>query len=150
FPSVEATVSLTETEISQALTEISPAVMGGWIQKIHQPTERTLVFEIRVPGHTHRVMISCQPGAARIHFITRSLPNPVSPPAFCQYLRAHIQGARIDAVRQVVDDRIVEWNLSTKEGPRTVVCELTGRKSNLLVLADGLVVRQLNREPAVG
>jgi predicted ribosome quality control (RQC) complex YloA/Tae2 family protein len=138
-------MSLTAIDIEQVLEEIEPVIQGGWIQKIHQPTARTLIFEIRMPGQTYRVLVSCQPESCRIHFVSRLLPNPYSPPIFCRFLRAHLQGARIDQLNQLTEDRLIEWRLTTREGPRTVMCELTGRKANVLMLdANQIVLRDWN------
>jgi predicted ribosome quality control (RQC) complex YloA/Tae2 family protein len=140
-------MALTTTEIQQVLSEIEPALRGGWIQKIQQPSDDTLVFDIRVPGHTHRVLISCRPETSRLHLTSRHLPNPPAPPPFCQFLRAHFQGARIDSISQVPNDRVIEWSFTGKDGPRTIVCELTGRNANLLVLdADRRVLRDLHHQ----
>ena len=140
-------MALNTTDIAQVLEEIAPLLRGGWIQKIQQPTAHTLILDIRVPGHTHRLLISCQPETTRLHLIRHTLPNPPTPPAFCQFLRAHFQGARIDDIRQVPNDRIVEMHLTGKEGARTMVCELTGKKANVLVLgADGQVLRELTHQ----
>lgn len=144
-------MALTASDIERVLRELAPAVTGGWIQKIFQPELRTIVLEIRAPGQTHRVLISCEPETARIHLLSRPLQNPAQPPAFCQFLRAHIQGGRISAVRQVPIDRIISWHLTTKEGDRQLVCELTGTRANML-LADstGIVLRDLRHGPLVG
>ncbi len=139
-------MALTASELERVVRELAPAVTGGWIQKIAQPGPLTLVLDIRVPGQTHRVLISCEPETARIHLLSRPLQNPMQPPAFCQFLRARIQGARISTIRQVPNDRIVFWELMTKEGDQQLVCELTGTRANvLLVDAAGLVVRELRR-----
>lgn len=145
-------MALTATDIAQVLAEIAPVLRGGWIQKIQQPTAHTLVLDIRVPGHTHRLLISCQPETSRLHLARRPRPNPPTPPAFCQFLRAHVQGARIDDIRQVSDDRLVHIHLTSQEGAGTLVCELTGKKTNILVLdADGRVVRDLmNQRDRIG
>lgn len=138
-------MSLTDLEITHVLAEIEAAVGTGWIQRVSQPSVSTLVFEIRVPGRTHRLLVSCQPECARLHLVTRPLRNPPSPPAFCQYLRAHVQGARIDGFRQISGDRIVEWRLTTKAGPRTLLCELTGRRANLYLLdPEGTILKDLS------
>ncbi|HMU56028.1 MAG TPA: NFACT RNA binding domain-containing protein [Nitrospira sp.] len=143
-------MSLTDLEITHVLAEIEAAVGTGWIQRVFQPGARTLVFEIRVPGRTHRLLVSCQPECTRLHLVTSQLRNPPSPPAFCQYLRAHIQGARIDGFHQIPGDRIVEWRLTTKEGPRTVLCELTGRQANLYVLdSEGVILKDLSGDRAL-
>jgi predicted ribosome quality control (RQC) complex YloA/Tae2 family protein len=138
-------VALTAPEIAKVTGEFAPALAGGWIQKIYQPTDRTLVLEIRAPGRTHRLLISCHREATRLHFTTEVFQNPPTPPPFCQFLRAHLQGARIDQVEQIQGDRIVQLALTAKEGPCRLVAELTGKSSNLLVLDEaGRIRRDLN------
>ncbi len=143
---------LNVSDLEQVLKEISPILRGAWIQKIHQPAARTLVLDVRVPGHTHRLLISCEPNSARLHFTTHSQVNPPTPPPFCQFLRAHFQGARIDDIRQISNDRIVELVLTGKEGAGTIVCELTSRKANILILdVERRVLRDLlQQQPLVG
>ena len=138
-------MALTATEIAKVTDELAPALAGGWIQKIYQPTARTILLEIRAPGQTHRLLISCHQESARLHFTTSAFQNPPTPPPFCQFLRAHLQGARIDHVEQIQGDRIVQLALTAKEGPCRLVVELTGKTSNLLVLDDaGRIRRDLN------
>jgi predicted ribosome quality control (RQC) complex YloA/Tae2 family protein len=138
-------VALTASEIAKVIDELAPALAGGWIQKIYQPTDRMLVLEIRAPGRTHRLLISCHPETARLHFTTAAFQNPPAPPSFCQFLRAHLQGARIDQIEQVQGDRIVQLVLTAKEGPCRLVAQLTGKTSNLLVLDEaGHIRRDLN------
>ena len=130
-------MALTTQDISAILQEVAPVLTGGWIQKIYQPTPLTIVLEIRTPRQTHRLLISCFPETARLHLATAPMQNPASPPPFCQFLRAHLQGAHVDTITQVQDDRIVRIDLTTKTGPRVLIAELTGKTSNLLVLDDG-------------
>jgi predicted ribosome quality control (RQC) complex YloA/Tae2 family protein len=125
---------LTASDVTEVLAEIAPVLRGGWIQKIQQPTDRTVVLDVRMPGQTHRLLLSCQPDSARLHITTHSLTNPPTPPPFCQFLRARFQGARIDDIRQMEHDRIVELRITSREGAHTIVCELTGHKANILVL----------------
>jgi len=138
-------VALTATEIAKVTSELASALTGGWIQKIYQPTDRTLVMEVRAQGQTHRFLISCHQESTRLHFTTSAFQNPPTPPPFCQFLRAHLQGARIDQVEQIQGDRIVQLALTAKEGPCRLVVELTGKTANLLVLdAAGHIRRDLN------
>ena len=143
-------MALHALDIVNVLSEIVPVLGNGWIQKIQQPSDRTLLFEIRVPGATHRLLVSCEPGMARLHLSRRPLPNPPSPPSFCQFLRAHLQGARIDHIQQQPNDRIVAIHLTTKHGSGTVVCELTGKTANVLVLdANQCILRDLTRQSQI-
>jgi predicted ribosome quality control (RQC) complex YloA/Tae2 family protein len=140
-------VALSATEIAKVLDECAPVLAGGWIQKMYQPTDRTVVLEIRTPGRTHRLLISCCPDNARIHITTTAFHNPPTPPPFCQFLRAHLQGARINRIEQLHGDRIVQLALTAKEGPYSLVAELTGKTSNLVVLDEaGRIRRDLHRE----
>ena len=127
-------MGLSTADIAAVVEEIAPVLTGGWIQKIHQPTPHAVTLEVRVPGQTLTLLLSADPETARLHFTHRPLSNPPAPPAFCQFLRAHIQGARIDAIAQVPGDRIVRVNLTAREGPCTLVAELTGRHADLLLL----------------
>ena len=121
-------MGLSTDEIAAVIRELGPALTGGWIQKIFQPTPSSIVIEVRTPGQTLPILLSADPDTARLHFNSGKLPNPPSPPSFCQFLRAHVQGARVDSVTQVPGDRIVRIGLTAREGLCTFVAELTGRR----------------------
>lgn len=125
-------MALSATEIGSIVQELAPALADGWIQKISQPLPDCLLLEVRVPGHTRRLFCSLRDGTARIHLVHESLPNPPTPPSFCQLLRARVQGARIDGITQLPGDRIVRLNLTSRDGPVALVAELFGRNADLL------------------
>ena len=127
-------MALTATEIGSIVQELAPALMEGWIQKVTQPLPDVVLFEIRVPGHTRRLLCSVHDETARLHLVRQNLPNPPTPPSFCQLLRARVQGARLDGIRQVADDRIVRVDLTSREGPVSLIAELFGRNADLLFL----------------
>lgn len=129
-------MGLSASDVTALIKEIAPAIATGWIQKVFQPLSRAVTLEIRTPGQTLSLFLSADPETARLHLLTQRFPNPPSPPPFCQFLRAHIQGARIDGLEQMQGDRIVRLRLTAREGPCTLIAELTGRKANL-VLVDG-------------
>lgn len=124
-------LSLSEAEIGAVVAEIRPAVLHGWIQRVYQPSDYGIVLEIRAPGRTLDLLISAHPGTTRLHLVRKKPANPIHPPAFCQYLRARLHGARVDNVRLVPHDRIVEVGLHGKEGAYILIAELTGRSANL-------------------
>jgi len=140
-------MGLSTADIAAVVEEVAPALTGGWIQKIHQPVPDTITLEIRAPGRTLLLLISTATETARFHLVSQPLPNPPAPPTFCQFLRAHIQGARIDTIAQVPNDRIVRVNLTASEGPHTLVAELTGRHAELLLLnSQEKVLASLNED----
>lgn len=127
-------MALTATEIACIVQELAPALAEGWIQKIFQPFSSSLLLEVRVPGHTRRLLYSVRDETARVHLVRENLPNPPTPPAFCQLLRARIQGARIDGLAQIPGDRIVRLDLTSRDGPVALIAELFGRHADLLLL----------------
>lgn len=127
-------MALTATEIGSIVQELAPALTEGWIQKITQPLPDVVLFEVRVPGHTRRLLCSAHDETARLHLVHRSLPNPPTPPSFCQLLRARIQGARIDGIRHLAGDRIVRVDLTSRDGPVSLIAELFGKHADLLFL----------------
>jgi predicted ribosome quality control (RQC) complex YloA/Tae2 family protein len=145
-------MALYRSDLVLVLAEITPALRGGWIQKIYQPRPRTIIFDIRSLGQTHRLLICCELDGARLHLTTRPHQNPPTPPPFCQYLRAHFQGARLNEIHQISNDRIVELQMTGKEGTHTIVCELTGHKADMLVLdTERRVLRDLaNKRDLIG
>ena len=130
-------MALTATEIGSIVQELAPALTEGWIQKVTQPLPDVLLLEIRVPGHTRRLLYSVHDETARMHLVRQTLSNPPTPPSFCQLLRARVQGARIEAIRQIADDRIVRVDLTSRDGPVSLVAELFGRNADLLFLDGG-------------
>ncbi|HMV56496.1 MAG TPA: NFACT family protein [Nitrospira sp.] len=137
-------MALTATEIGSIVQELASALADGWIQKISQPLPDTLILEIRVPGHTRRLLYSLRDDTARLHLVHQHLPNPPTPPSFCQLLRARIQGARIDTLQHMSGDRIVRLDLTSRDGPVSLVAELFSRNADLLFLdGEGLVLATL-------
>ncbi len=127
-------MGISAEDVTSVLREVAPALKDGWIQKVYQPGSRTLVLEIRTPGQTRLLLLSADPETARLHLSTLKLPNPPAPPAFCQFLRARIQGAHVDALEQAGDDRIVRLRLTTRDGPASLIGALTGRQATVLVV----------------
>jgi len=141
-------MGLSAADIAGVIEEVAPAVVGGWIQKVYQPSPRTVTLDIRTPGQTVSLLISADPENARLHLLTLRHSNPPLPPSFCQYLRAHIQGARIDTIEQVQGDRIVRLRMTSRDGPCALLAELMGRRANVLMLdGENRIVTTLEPAP---
>jgi predicted ribosome quality control (RQC) complex YloA/Tae2 family protein len=134
-------VALTIGEIALVVKEIAQPLVGGWVQKVYQPHDEAISLEIRAQGKTLTLYFSADPETARLHFLSTKPLNPPTPPPFCQLLRAHLEGARIERVEQVGDDRVVRLDMQREGKPVTLVAELTGRTANLILLDEGGTVR---------
>jgi predicted ribosome quality control (RQC) complex YloA/Tae2 family protein len=126
-------MAMTVSEIGAVLCELRPALTGGWVQKIGEPLPDVIVLDIRVPGRTIRLLISINPDHARLHTATKPHVNPSVPPPFCQFLRSRLMGARLDRIEQLNDDRIVRLDFTAASGIWSLIAELLGRHTDLLV-----------------
>src|SRR5438093_8261619 len=125
---------LTTIEIREVLAEIAPPLVGGRVQRVYQPHPEAITLEIRAKGKTLTLYFSADPETARLHLRSKKPLNPPTPPPFCQLLRAHLEGARLERIEQVGDDRIVRLVMKRDGKPVTLVAELTGRTANLMLL----------------
>ncbi|HIN33581.1 MAG TPA: fibronectin-binding domain-containing protein [Nitrospirales bacterium] len=121
-------------EIAQVLQEIAIPLQGGWIQKIYQPGPLAVTLEIRIEGETLHLHISAHPQIPRLHLLTQKYANPSSPPQFCQFLRRHLQGAKVVSIEQVTDDRIVRLRYQKTQDTGSLMADLIGRGANLYLL----------------
>src|SRR5438445_5998839 len=120
-------MALSGTEISSVLQEIAPAILGGTVQKIFQPAEAMITLEIHKRRRTVLLLLSADPDFGRIHLLGRRPLNPPTPPDFCQFLRAHLEGGRLVGIVQWRGDRIVRLAIAWHEVPLLWNGELTGR-----------------------
>lgn len=134
-------MALTTAEIRAVLEEIAPPLIGGRVQKVYQPHAEAISLEVRSQGRTLTLHLSADPETARLHFLSRKYANPPTPPPFCQLLRAHLEGARIERVGQVGSDRIVRIDMTRDGQSVALVEELTGRTANVIVLDQHGAVR---------
>ncbi|MBI5249986.1 MAG: NFACT family protein [Desulfomonile tiedjei] len=128
--------------------ELNESLPGAFVNKIHQPLPREIVLRMRARGGGEKkLVLSADPQLGRIHLTSMKIPNPPRPPKFCAFLRAHFQGAIIDAISAAEDDRVV--TICGSRGPsgdrseRRLILELLGRDSNI-VLVDGLTGKIMN------
>lgn len=115
------------------------AAVDCHIDKIHMPGKNEFIFALRGREGTKRLFLSLSPDCPRVSFTDTVLENPANPPMFCMLLRKHLASGRILAVEGIGAERLLLFRVqSTNElGDRvvnTLVCELTGHKTNLILL----------------
>jgi len=116
-------------------------LVGGRIQDIRQPDAHTVVLFVYAQRAEHRLLLSIDPQHARLHKITSKVPNAPVPPPFCQSLRKHIEGGFIKSLHMVGFDRVVEIAVQTREGIYTLIAELMGKHSNLILVDPGGLIQ---------
>ena len=119
--------------------ELRRELVNGRIQKINQPFEQELVLQIRSNRQSHRLLLSAHPVFGRIQLTQTTFENPAQPSTFIMILRKYLQGALIESIEQVENDRIVEITVSNKNEigdhiQATLIIEIMGKHSNILLV----------------
>ena len=119
--------------------ELRSELVNGRIQKINQPFEQELVLQIRSNRQSHRLLLSAHPVFGRIQLTQTTFENPAQPSTFIMVLRKYLQGAVIESIEQIENDRIVEITVSNKNEigdhiQATLIIEIMGKHSNILLV----------------
>ena len=119
--------------------ELRRELVNGRIQKINQPFEQELVLQIRSNRQSHRLLLSAHPVFGRIQLTQTTFENPAQPSTFIMVLRKYLQGALIESIEQVENDRIMEITVSNKNEigdhiQATLIIEIMGKHSNILLV----------------
>ncbi len=132
------------------VAELSEKLTGGRIDKIFQQSKSNFTFTVRQPGQSFLVKISTAPQNPSI-YITESAPeNLPEPPTFCMVLRKNLESGRIAAIRRHELDRIIFIDVDSigaggKIQTVTLVAELIGKYSNLILISEGTIIAALKK-----
>ena len=130
--------------------ELMPLI-GGRVEKIHQPSREEIVISIRTKQGGKKLYISANAGSARVHITEKTVDNPQTPPMFCMLLRKHLGSGKLIDIRQDGLERILflDFECVNELGDVvtvTLACEIMGRCSNLVVINnEGRVIDSIKR-----
>lgn len=125
---------------SRAITnELSLALKGGRINKIHQPFQNEILMVIRANGKNHRLLLSVHPSYARVQLTNEIYENPNEPPMFCMLMRKHLEGFILEDIRQIELDRILIFEVKGRNelgdiSNKQLIVEIMGRHSNIILV----------------
>ena len=130
--------------------ELRRDLLGGRIQKINQPFDQELVLQIRSNRQSHKLLLSAHSVFGRVQLTETTFENPAVPNTFIMVMRKYLQGAVIEAIQQVENDRILEISVSNKNEigdsvAVTLVIEIMGKHSNIILLdkASGKIIEAI-------
>ncbi|HFU4204181.1 TPA: NFACT family protein [Streptococcus suis] len=120
-------------------TELKTNLEGGRIQKINQPFEQEIVLNIRSNRQSHRLLLSAHSVFGRVQLTQTEFTNPKVPNTFTMILRKYLQGAIIEEIRQLENDRILEFSVSNKDEigdhiQASLIVEIMGKHSNIILV----------------
>ena len=137
--------------LSAVRRETEQAVLGGRIDKIHQPSRDEILLHIRSKTGACRLLLTANPARPRMQLTQRPRENPAEPPMFCMLLRKYLTGGKILELRQPPMERLAELVIeaSNEMGDKVIrrlILEAMGRRTNLLLLdGEGRIVDCLRR-----
>lgn len=112
-------------------------LIGGRVDKIHQPDKNEIVIVIRNGGINHKLLMTAASSSPRLHLTNVTRKNPQEPPMFCMLLRKHLTSAHITDVKQINFDRILEITFECKDEldttvHKSLIIEIMGKHSNII------------------
>ncbi len=133
--------------IRRAAKELHALLVGGKINRVSQVNKDELTFIIYTGKSTLKLVVSANASNARVCLSATEKEPLAVPPNFCMLLRKHLQNAEIIAVRQHEFERIIELDLyctsDFSSANRTLVCELMGKYSNVVLVERGVILGAL-------
>lgn len=130
--------------------ELRQELLYGRIQKINQPFNQELVLQIRSNRQNHKLLLSAHPVFSRIQLTRTAFENPAVPTTFIMVMRKYLQGATIENISQIENDRILEISVSNKNEigdnvAATLIIEIMGKHSNIILMdkASGNIIEAI-------
>lgn len=121
------------------VNELRETLLSGRISKIHQPYENEIVLVIRSRGKNHRLLLSAHPSYARVQITQIDYQNPDNPPNFVMMLRKYLDGAILESIEQIENDRVIHFHFAKRNELGDLqniilIAELMGRHSTIVLV----------------
>lgn len=125
--------------VLKAVTKELTCLIGGKIQKIHEPDENEVLLSIYCNGLQYALSINISSNLYSVYLTTNKKVNPLIAPNFCMLLRKHLINYRINNIKTLGLERILIIELNGKDENNNIitkklVVELMGKYSNILLL----------------
>lgn len=93
--------------------ELNQLLAGGRIVRVNQPYPSEMILVIRANRHNYSLLVSANPSYPRIQLTNIPYKNPAVPSKFAMNMRKYLEGALVESVSQIENDRIVKITCST-------------------------------------
>ncbi len=130
-------MSLTSVDVRVLVHEAENLIVGAWITNIYQMSSNIFIFKLRKP-ELGQIFLLVEPGK-RFHITKFNRKMPTEPPQLTKQLRSHLRDRRINELKQVEADRVIELNIGPDKGYRVVI-ELFGEGNLILISPNDKIV----------
>ncbi len=127
--------------------ELQATLLDGRVQEIVLVDPLSLGLEIYSQRQRRYLLLSANSAHPRVHLVGEKLRRgPETPVPLLLLLRKYLPGARLAQVTQPAFERILAFEFATTQGAVTLVAEIMGRRSNIILLAaDGTIMEAIKR-----
>ncbi len=144
------TLSLDGAFLHIVKNELLSALSGARVDKIYQPAREEIIIALRGYNGSKKLLMSANSASARVNLTESAPDNPAQPPMFCMLLRKHLCGGRLSRILQDGLERILRFDFEcvNELGDRvlnSLVVEIMGGKSNIILVRDGRVIDSIKR-----
>ena len=133
--------------------ELSTKLVGGKIDKIHQPENDELLLYIRNNKENFKLVLSSSASNPRVYIANEyKKENPIKAPMFCMLFRKYIQGGIITDISQVDFERIIKISVESfdelkEKTTKDIYIEIMGRHSNIILTQNNKIIDSIKRIP---
>lgn len=125
--------------IGFVVRELAGRITGARVDRVLEPEKDELHLVLRGGRETYRLLMSASAANPRMHLTKQAKQNPDEPPMFCMRMRKLLTGGRVQGIRQIGGDRIIEIQLACvdelgEKGALALRCEIMGRHSNIILI----------------
>ncbi|WMS78150.1 NFACT RNA binding domain-containing protein [Leuconostoc citreum] len=135
--------------------EFNEKLVGGRITKVHQPYANEIVLVVRQNGQNYPLLLSAHPTYARAQITYIPYENPQTAPNFVMFLRRYLEGAKLQKIEQVANDRMINFYVNARDELGDVqeirlTIEMMGRHSNIFLVreSDARILELIKHVPA--
>lgn len=123
-------------------------LLGSKIYRVYMPNPHAVLLLVRRSRDTSALLADLNGGSPALYIPAKLPENPETPPSFCMLLRKHLEEGRITKIYQSDLDRIITLEIdmlgrSSKIITKKLICELTGKNSNLILTQENVIIDSL-------
>jgi NFACT N-terminal and middle domains len=122
------------TDTKAMVRDIRATLLGQRVANIYDLNDKTYLFKFAVPGKSEKVLLLLESGI-RFHTTKYARDKSDLPSPFAMKLRKHIRTRRLEDVRQLCNDRIVDFKFGSGDSVFHIILELYANGN--IILADG-------------
>ena len=120
------------------ITELSPKLIGGKINKVYEPNKNEIILSIYNMGENYNLLLCANPDYCRINLTSFQKQNPQNAYNFCMLLRKYLVGGKIKDISTYDLERTIKitfecYNELNDLVTRKLFVEIMSRQSNIIL-----------------